>query len=131
MLYEIKLSVSKEDKIAKEHYILDAVNHGDAEKQGYEIYPTGTEIDVFAVFRSDIKEIVNKKEYDKPFFKATVIDVFTDDSGKEKETKYQMLVCAKNIMEATTMMEQYLQQGYDMRLDAIRKVRIVDYLGES
>lgn len=128
MLYEIKLNVSKEDKIIKEHYILEAVNHGDAEKIGYEIYPTGTDIDVFAVFRSDIKEIVNNKEVDKPYFKATVIDIFTDDSGKEKETKYQMLVCAADIMEATTYMESYLKQGYDMRLDAIRKVKIVDYL---
>ena len=133
MLYEIKLKVVKtldsgETKEVKEHYILDAELHGEAEARGYELYP-GQEIDVFAVFRSDIREIVNDKEDDKPYYKATVIDVFEDqDTGKEKETKYQMLVCAGDIVEATELMNEYLGQGYNMRLDAIRRIKIVDYL---
>lgn len=133
MLYEIKLSVEKtldsgEQKTVKEHYICDAELHGDAEKTGFELYPN-LQIDVFAVFRSDIKEIINEKEDDKPFYKATVIDVQTDlDTGKEKELKYQMLVCASDIVEATAIMNEYLKQGYDMRLDGIRRVKILDYI---
>ncbi len=133
MLYEIKLKVEKtldsgEQKEVKEHYIVDAELHGEAETKGYELYPNMT-VDVTAVFRSDIREIVNEKEDDKSFFKATVIDVFTDlDTGKEKETKYQMLVCAENIVEATNIMNQHLEQGYDMRLDGIKRVKILDYI---
>lgn len=133
MLYEIKLSVEKtldsgEQKMVKEHYICDAELHGEAEKIGFELYPS-QQIDVFAVFRSDIHEIVNEKEDDKPFYKATVIDVQSDlDTGKEKELKYQMLVCASDIVEATAIMNEYIKQGYDMRLDGIRRVKILDYI---
>lgn len=133
MLYEIKLNAEKtldsgEQKKVREHYIVDAELHGEAEKIGYELYPN-LSIDVFAVYRSDIAEIVNEKEDDKPFFKATVIDVSTDlDSGKEKELKYQMLVCAKDIVEATAIMNEYMKQGYDMRLDGIKRVKIIDYI---
>lgn len=132
MLYEIKLTVDKvldsgEQKPVKEHYIVDAETHGDAERIGFELYPN-TNVDVVAVYRSDIREIINNKEEEKPFFKATVIDVFTEDDGREKETKYQMLVCAKDIMEATNLMKQYLEQGYDMRLDALKRVKIIDYI---
>ncbi len=135
MLYEIKVNVEKPDdggemKVHKEHYILDAELHGEAEAAGYQLYDgMRGEVDVVAVFRSDIKEIVNNKEENKPFFKATVVDVTTDiDTGKEKEMKYSMLVCAKDIVEATDLMQEQLKQGYDMRLDAIRRVKILDYL---
>lgn len=132
MLYEIRLIVSKpgSDSPTKEHYIADALLHGEAEKTGYELYPN-TDVDVISVCRSDIKEIVNAKEEDKPFFKATVIDVVTDDLGREKEMKYQMLVCAKDIADATSIMTEHLKQGYDMRLDAIRRVKILDYIQQG
>ena len=84
---------------------------------------------MFSVARSDIREIINEKEEDKPFFKATVIDVFTDDeTGKEKETKYYMLVCAENVVEATLLVNEYLKQGYNLRLDGIKRVKILDYI---
>lgn len=135
MLYEAKLTVEKtldsgEVKEVKEHFIMDAELHGEAEKIAFELYPNH-HIDVFAVFRSDIREIINEKEDDKPFFKATVIDIFTDDNGKEKETKYQMLVCAESVVEATAIMTEYLKQGYDMRLDAIKRVKILDYIQQT
>ena len=133
MSYEAKIKVEKtldtgEQKEVKEHYILDAELFADAEKKMYDLYD-GQNIDVFCVFRSDVKEIINNKEDDKPFFKATVIDVFTDEeTGKEKETKYYMLVCAENTVEATLLVNEYLKQGYDLRLDGIKRVKIVDYL---
>lgn len=133
MLFETKLKVEKtmpsgETKEVKEHYILDAEKFGEAEKIAYELYPGNKTCDVFLVMRSDIREIINQKEEDKPFFKATVIDVFVDDSGKEKETKYHMLICAENLVEATNLVNEYLKQGYDLRLDGIKRVKIVDYI---
>lgn len=136
MLYEIKLNVTRPQddgamKQVKEHYILDADLHGQAEAAGFSLYAgvsNATDVDVFAVFRSDIKEIINEKTDDKPFFKATVIDIVTDDNGNEKELKYQVLVCAGDITEANEILGEYLRQGYDMRLDALRRVKINDYL---
>lgn len=133
MFFEAKLRVEKtldtgEQKEVKEHYIMDAELFAEAEKMMFELYPN-QKIDVFSIGRSDIKEIINEKEDDKPFFKATVIDVFTDDeTGKEKETKYYMLVCADNTVEATLLVNEYLKQGYNLRLDGIKRVKIIDYL---
>lgn len=133
MFFEAKLRVEKtldtgEQKEVKEHYIMDAELFAEAEKMMFELYPN-QKIDVFSIGRSDIREIINEKEDDKPFFKATVIDVFTDDeSGKEKETKYYMLVCAENTVEATLLVNEYLKQCYNLRLDGIKRVKIIDYL---
>ncbi|PWB11821.1 DUF4494 domain-containing protein [Paramuribaculum intestinale] len=133
MFFEAKLRVEKtldtgEQKEVKEHYIMDAELFAEAEKMMFELYPN-QKIDVFSIGRSDIREIINDKEDDKPFFKATVIDVFTDDeTGKEKETKYYMLVCAENTVEATLLVNEYLKQGYNLRLDGIKRVKIIDYL---
>lgn len=137
MLYEIKIKVGKEDekghlKEVKEHYILDAETHGEAEEIGYKLYGDNphAKIDVFAVSRSQIREIVNNKEEDKPFFMAVVTQLYIDETTeKEKELKYPMLVCAKDLTEANIFMVQYLKQGYtDMRLDAIKRTKILDYI---
>ena len=132
MFFEAKLREKTHDtgeqKEVKEHYIMDAELFAEAEKMMFELYPN-QKIDVFSIGRSDIREIINDKEDDKPFFKATVIDVFTDDeTGKEKETKYYMLVCAENTVEATLLVNEYLKQGYNLRLDGIKRVKIIDYL---
>ena len=133
MFFEAKLRVEKtldtgEQKEVKEHYIMDAELFAEAEKMMFELYPNQA-IDVFSIRRSDIREIINNKEDGKPFYKATVIDVFTDDkTGKEKETKYFMLVCAKDTVEATLLATEYLKQGYNLRLDEVKRIKIIDYL---
>lgn len=136
MFYEIKLDVTRPDdsgamKKFKEHYIVDAETHGDAEQIGYKIYSAdNVEVDVFAVYRSQIREITNKKEEDKPFFLAKITQIYVDEvTGKEKEMKYPMLVCAEDITKANLFMVQYLKQGYDdMRLDEIKRTKIIDYI---
>lgn len=132
MLYEIKMTVPRvnekgETKNVREHYILEAETHGDAEAQGYAMYE-GQQVDVFAVFRSKIREVVNEKEDEKSFFLVTVTDTFTDDNGAEKELSYQMLVCAANLMEAARIMEEYMKQGYDMTVNSLHKTMIKDYI---
>lgn len=133
MLFEAKLKVAKpidtgELKEVKEHYILDAELFSDAEKKMFELYPNQA-IDVFSIGRSDVTEIINNKEDDKPFFKATIIDVYIDDvTGKEKEVKYYMLVCADNVVDATLLVNEHLKQGYNLRLDGIKRVKIIDYI---
>lgn len=132
MFFEAKIKVEKildsgEVKEVTEHFILDAELFGEAERIMFEEYPNH-KVDVFAIYRSKIREIINQKEDDKPFFKATVIDIFTDDNGKEKETKYEILVCAESVADATAITTEYLKQGYDLRLDEIKRVKIVDYI---
>lgn len=132
MLYELKLKIKKladngEEKEVIERYITDVEFFAEAEAKGMEQY--NGKCDVFAITQSKIIEIVNKKEDDKPFFKATIIKEYTDDAGNEKEMKYPVLVCAKDITEANKLMQDYMRQGLeDMRLDAIQKTKIIDIL---
>ena len=132
MFYEFKVKVGRENakgelKQVSEHYI---VNNCElfAEVEAKALEEFGNDCDVFFIARSKIIEIVNQKEVCKPFFKATVVDTFTDDDGNEKETKYQMLVCAKDIAEANKIMSEHLKQGFDMHLDGITKTKILDVL---
>lgn len=132
MFYEIKLKVEKENskgemKEVVEHFITDVELFAEAEAKGLERY--NGDCDVLSITRSKVIEIVNEKEEDKPFYKATLIDIFIDDNGNEKETKYYNLVCAKDITEANRLMQEHMRQGLnDMRLDGIVKTKIIDLI---
>lgn len=133
MYYEIKLRTEKENakgemKEVTEHYITNVELFAEAEQKGMEMY--NNECDVFSIVRSKVSEIVNEsdKTDENHFFKATIVDVYTDESGNEKETKYFVLVAAKDIPEANKRMEDYLRQGFDMKLDGIVKTRILDVI---
>lgn len=132
MFYEIKLKVEKENskgemKEVVEHFITDVGLFAEAEANSLEQY--NGNCDVISITRSNVVEIVNEKEEDKPFYKATLIDIFIDDNGNEKETKYYTLVCAKDITEANRLMQEHMRQGLnDMRLDAIQKTKIIDLI---
>lgn len=132
MFYEIKLKVNKESekgevKEVVEHYVTNVELFAEAEAKGLEQY--NGDCDVFSIVRSKVIEIVNKKEENKSFFKATIISTFTDDNDNEKENKYYNLVCAKDITEANRIMQEHMRQGLnDMRLDAIQKTKIIDVI---
>jgi hypothetical protein len=132
MYYELKIKVEKKNKKGElkqvtEHYITDAELFANAEYTGLNEYDG--KCDVIAIKRSPIREIVNDKDEDKPFFKATLIDVFVNDDGVEKENRYPVLVCAEDMKEANRIMEEYMKQGLgDLRLDGIVKTKILDVL---
>lgn len=108
MFYEIKLKVDKENdkgemKEVIERFITDVELFAEAEAKGLEQY--NGNCDVFSITRSNVVEIVNEKEEDKPFYKATLIDIFT---------------------EANRLMQEHMRQGLnDMRLDGIVKTKIM------
>lgn len=133
MFYEAKLKVERENakgelKSVSEHYIIDGCElFCETEAKALGLY--NGNCDVFSIVRSKICEIVNAKEEDKPFFRATLINVFTNDDGSEKETPYPVLVCAKDLKEANRIVEDYMKQGLsDFRLDGIVKTKILDVL---
>ncbi|EJW89659.1 hypothetical protein EVA_22259 [gut metagenome] len=136
MFYEVKVKVTRTmengtEKEVNEHYILDGCTlFAEAEEKMSEfVAADNVEYDVFSIVRSKVIEIINEKKEDEPFYKATVTETFVDESGKEKEQKYYMLVCAKDVREANVIMEQHLSQGLnDMTLDGIVKTKILDLL---
>ena len=140
MYFEVKLSVEKgvpcksskagvtsyEIKQVNEHYICECENALEAYYKANELY--NNKCEVYSIVVSKIKEIVNTKTEDKPFFKATIVDIYIDDAGEEKEQKSAVLVCATDVKEATKIMEEYLKQGYNMGLIGINRVKIIDVI---
>lgn len=133
MWYEIKLKTDKpnakgEMKTVTEHYIIPEIDlFCEAEARGLELY--NGNCDLFSIVRSKVREIINEKSEDKPFFKATLTDIYTNDDGSTKELPYIVLVSAQDLKEANKLIEEYMRQGLqDFRLDGIVKTKILDVL---
>lgn len=135
MYYEITDRVKRvkddgTEKEVNERYITDCLTFAEAEQKGMEAYSAdNVDGDVIAVKRSNVREIVNESEDKEHYFKATIVDTFTDDNGKEKELKYYVLIRANDLGEATDKANEYMRQGLqDMRLDGIVKTKILELL---
>lgn len=135
MYYEITDRVKRvkddgTEKEVNERYITDCLTFAEAEQKGMEAYSAdNTDGDVVAVKRSNVKEIVNENEEKQHYFKATIVDTFTDDNGNEKELKYYVLIRADNLTEATAKANEHMRQGLeDLRLDGIVKTNILELL---
>lgn len=131
MYYEVTLSVDKlnekgESKRCIEKYITDKMLFAEAEAIGLALY--NNECDVSAIKRSKISEIINNKEEDKPFFKAVVCTVITNDDGSEKEVDSHILVCEKDVKSATEKVVEYAKRNFDMELKSISRTKILDFL---
>ena len=131
MFYEVTLSVDKlnekgEPKRCIEKYITDKMLFAEAEAIGLALY--NNECDVTAIKRSKISEIINNKEEDKPFFKAVVCTVITNDDGSEKEVDSHILVCEKDVKSATEKVVEYAKRNFGMELKSISRTKIVDFL---
>ena len=136
MYYEITDRVKRvkddgTEKEVNERYITDCLTFAEAEQKGMEAYSAdNTDGDVVAVKRSNVRDIVNENEEKQHYFKATIVDTFIDDNTeKEKELRYYVLIRADNLTEATSKANDYLRQGLsDMRLDGIVKTNILELL---
>lgn len=131
MYYEVTLAVDKlnekgEPKRYIEKYITDKMLFAEAEAIGLALY--NNECDVTAVKRSKISEIINNKEDDKPFFKAVVCTVITNDDGSEKEVDSHILVCEKDVKSATEKVVEYAKRNFGMELKSISRTKILDFL---
>ena len=133
MLFEGKIKVERENKkgVLKpvlEHYIIDGVElFSEAEYKLMQL--ANGECEVVAITKSKVREIVNLKEDDKPFFRAVIVDIFVCDDGTEKETKYPVLVCAEDVNEANKLIDEYMKAGLnDMKLQGITETKILDVL---
>lgn len=131
MFFEVTLAVDKlnekgESKRCIEKYITDKMLFAEAEAIGLALY--NNECDVTAIKRSKISEIINDKEEDKPFFKAVVCTVITNEDGSEKEVDSHILVCEKDVKSATEKVVEYAKRNFGMELKSISRTKILDFL---
>lgn len=136
MIYEGTITYTKVDETGKsvnckESYVLeDKLSFAEVENFLLNYFGSFENVDVVAVKRSNVKEIVNQKvsEQDK-IYKATVCDIFlNEDTGKEKELRYDILLFALNIEKAHAFISAYLSQGYNMVLKSLKETKYVDTL---
>ena len=118
-------------KVVRESYLIeDAETFNDAEYTLFQEFQDKTGIDVVSLKRSKIKEIANHGvgKLKTPMFVATLSDVFTDESGIEKEINYDIAFFAPNIQEAHNFIIYYTEQGYCMEMKALKQVKFIDVL---
>ena len=123
MLYEVKARYTDGDKTVKVHYLLDVQLFAQAEVKAYEQLQDKADVDIVSIKRSTIKEVI-RVDNDLDYYVATISDTYTDDKGNEKIIRYKQLLPAATIGEAQEAITDYLKQGYDMRLDAIKLTTI-------
>lgn len=134
-MYEIQISYvtvdqKGNDRNTKENLILEhAESFADAEQIGYDYGSGYTGLDVVAIKRSKIKEIANERtSEDEKIFLATLVDVFHNDDGSEKEMKYTIAFFSKNMATANVYINEYAKQGYNMSITKIVESSFNDVL---
>jgi hypothetical protein len=118
------------DKPVKEQFILEhCESFSDAEAQLFDYGSSLTEIDVVAVKRSKLKEIANERtNEDEKIFLATLVDVFLNEDGTEKEMKYTIAFFSKSMASANAYINEYAKQGYNMSITKIVESKYDDVL---
>ena len=138
-MYEVKLNyvvVDEKgvDRSKTENLILEhAESFTDAEQIGYDYGSGLAGIDVVAIKRSKLKEIVNERPFNDETCKiyiAQIVDHFVDMETEEtKDIKYSVALFAHDMKEAHQAIEQYMKQGLeDMDLVGIKETKFNDVL---
>ena len=119
-------------KTVKESYLIeDAETFSEAESVLLRIGNESSlsDFDVTALKRSKIKEIANHGgKLKSPMFVATLVDVFTDEKGNEKEMNYDIAFFAPNIQEAHNFIIYYTEQGYCMEMRSLKQAKFIDVI---
>lgn len=87
------------------------------------------EFEIQSLRLSSLKEICTQYEGDYTYI-ATLKDLFHDDEGNEKYTRYKVLLWADDLGNATTHARSLQRQGYDMQVESIKEVDYT-YLSEQ
>lgn len=126
--YETTTNKGNTKTVRESYLIVDAETFNDAEYTLFQEFQDKTGIDVISLKRSKIKEIANTNRDTEPMFIATLVDVFTDDNGIEKELTYDIAFFALNIEQAHNFIRLYAQQGYCMEMKALKQAKFLDVL---
>lgn len=128
--YETVTSQGNTKTVRESYLIENAETFSEAESMLFKMGETSslTDFDVTALKRSKIKEIANTNRDTEPMFIATLVDVFTDDNGIEKELTYDIAFFALNIEQAHNFIRLYAQQGYCMEMKALKQAKFLDVL---
>ena len=139
MFYHVKVQFSSVNEsgatIKEKHEVLvdNCEFFAEAEQKVLDefIYAGTGDVEVTNMKRSNIMEFANSHQGgdDENIYTATIVSIFVEESGKEKETKYHVGVFAKSVNDATSIVQQYMKMGLqDMRLVSVKETKIEQVL---
>lgn len=135
MIYEAKVSFTQQDnkgydKVFKQAFVInDAETFTEVEAKMYKDFDGYKDFDVTDIKRSVVKEIANSRTYeDEKIYEATLLDVYLEEDGTEKETTYRILFFSKSYESANAYITEYVKQGYNLEIIKLRKTKFVDVI---
>ena len=139
MFYHVKVQFSSLNEngatIKEKHEVLvdNCEFFAEAEQKVLDefIYAGTGDVEVTNMKRSNIMEFANSPQGDddENIYTATIVSIFVEENGKEKETKYHVGVFAKSVNDATSIVQQDMKMGLqDMRLVSVKETKIEQVL---
>ena len=139
MFYHVKVQFTSVNEIGarikEKHEVLvdNCEFFAEAEQKALNefIYAGVGNVEVTNMKRSNIMEFANSPQGcdDENIYTATIVSIFVEENGKQKETKYHVGVFAKSVNEATSIVQQYMKMGLqDMRLVSVKETKIEQVL---
>lgn len=134
-MYEIQITFTEIDKNGNDRnkkvsLILEhAESFAEAEQIGYDYGSGLTGIDVVAIKRSKIKEVLNERQSEsETLWMAELMDVFIDEDGNEKPIKYKTVLFATTFDKAKAFVSEYIKMGYNLELISLKLTSFNDVL---
>ena len=135
MIHEVTIAFTVagkngEGKTVKEQYLVDNCNlFAEVEDAMYVGFDGYKDLDVIAVKRSRIKEIINTRQSeDDLIWMAELQDTFVDDDGKEQYIKYKVVLYSKTFDTAKAFISEYIKQGYNLALVSLKLTKFEEVL---
>lgn len=131
MLIEVRVKVTRiiDTKKRKkvETYILNRDFFSEAEYavtallNGQHDEGTVDSFEIQSLRLSPIREIADQYHGQHSYI-ATLRDIFHDDEGNEKCTRYKVLLWADDLTSATHNVRELQREGYDMQVEGLKEV---------
>ena len=136
MWYESKVKyINGLQKKVTETYLVDALSFTEAEARTIEFVSPyvseDSELEVVGLKQTNIKEVISNSEGDKWFVCNFVFNLM-EDNGKDKQTKYSIMVQANTIDEGKKSAERLMSGSMqDWEMKSITKTKIIDIYQKS
>ena len=136
MWYESKIKyINSLQKRVTETYLVDSISFTEAEARTIEFVSPyvseDSELEVVGLKQTNIKEVISNSEGDKWFVCNFVFHLMADN-GKDKQTKYSIMVQANTIDEGKKSAERLmLGSMQDWEMKSITETKILDVFSKQ
>ena len=136
MWYESKVKYNNSlQKKVTETYLVDSISFTEAEARTIEFVSPyvseDSELEVVGLKQTTIKEVLSNSEGDK-WFVCNFVFHWMEDKGKDKQTKYSIMVQANTIDEGKKSAERFMSGSMqDWEMKSITETKILDVFSKQ